>query len=664
MAGDGTTTATVLAEAIFNEGLRAVVSGANPMLMKRGMEKAVEDIIAKLKADEASTSRRKKDLENVATVASNNDRDIGKIIAEAMDKVGKDGVITVEEGKTTATDHEFVEGMQFDRGYLSPYFVTDPQKMECELEDPYILIYEKKISSNKDLVPVLEKVLQPEQADPDHRRGSRGRGAGHAGHQQAARHVQVRRRQGAGLRRSPQGHARRHRRADRRPGHLRGPRHPARERRRCKQLGRAKKVKIDKDNTTIIEGAGKKARRSRAASQLIQRELEKSTSDYDKEKLSERIAKLSGGVAKINVGAATESEMKEKKARVEDAMHATRAANQEGILPGGGVALLRASTGLKPTGELPHDEEVGYNIVVRACRSPIQQIAENAGEDGAVVMNKVLESKDANYGYDARLDRYCDMVKEGIIDPTKVVRSALQNAASVATLLLTSDALVADVPKDEKKGGGGRRHGRHVLKRGFTTESQRAQRRQEARFQAVPATNPAFCLLCALCDSVVNSLPAHRQVVDHLFHALRRFGQLLGPLLLFGVGHGPLQSDDARPRRSHLNVGAGELLVPAEAHGHAGVRRRVADGGAHGLPAVGDFAVRPAGHVLELAGRHRANAAEPVHVLAAAAANEKRQRRQQPPPIASHAWPSGAQSPSSILSAGTPAELALFRARA
>src|SRR5919108_684042 len=295
VAGDGTTTATVLAEAIFNEGLRSVVSGANPMLMKRGIERAVEDIVERLKKMSIPV-KSKKDMENVASVASNNDTEIGRIIAEAMERVGKDGVITVEEGKALETTHEFVEGMQFDRGYLSPYFVTDPQKMECELEDPYILIYEKKISSNKDLIPVLEKVVQ----------------------------------------------------------------------------------------------AGKPIL-------IICDELEKSTSDYDKEKLSERIAKLSGGVAKINVGAATESEMKEKKARVEDAMHATRAAIQEGILPGGGVALLRASEGLKPKG-LSHDEEVGYNIVVRACNSPIAQIAENAGMDGAVVSNKVLDNDSSNYG--------------------------------------------------------------------------------------------------------------------------------------------------------------------------------------------------------------------------------------------------------------------------
>jgi chaperonin GroEL len=399
--------------------------------------------------------KTKKDLENVASVASNNDTEIGRIIAEAMDKVGKDGVITVEEGKTLETTYEFVEGMQFDRGYLSPYFVTDPQKMECDLEDPYILIYEKKISSNKDLVPVLEKVLG--QSKPILIICEEVEG-------EALATLVINKLRGtfkcAAVKAPGYG--------DRRKAILEdiavltggeaifediGTKL---ENVAITQLGRAKKVKIDKDNTVIIEGAGKKAN-IQGRIQLIQRELDKSTSDYDKEKLQERVAKLSGGVAKLNVGAATESEMKEKKMRVEDAMHATRAANQEGILPGGGVALLRASQDLKAEG-LSEDEAAGYNIVVRACKSPIVQICQNAGENGEVVANKVLENKSANFGYDARLGRYCDMVKEGIIDPTKVVRSALQNAASVATLLLTSDALIADMPKEEKKpaaGGGG-----------------------------------------------------------------------------------------------------------------------------------------------------------------------------------------------------------------
>lgn len=451
VAGDGTTTATVLAEAIFNEGLRAVVSGCNPVMMKRGIEKAVDDVVEKV-AKMSIPVKTKKDLENVATVASNHDTEIGKIIAEAMEKVGKDGVITVEEGKTLETSHEFVEGMQFDRGYLSPYFVTDPQKMECELEDPYILIYEKKISANKDLIPVLEKVLntgKPILIISEEVEG------------EALATLVINKLRGtfkcSAVKAPGYGDRRKAMLED--IAILTGGRAIFEdlgiqlENVQLKDLGRCKKVKIDKDNTTVIEGAGKKPD-ILGRVQLIQRELEKSTSDYDKEKLSERIAKLSGGVAKINVGAATESEMKEKKMRVEDAMHATRAANQEGILPGGGVALLRAANGLKPKG-LSHDEEIGYNIVVRACHSPIKQISENAGQNGDVVANKVLDNESANYGYDARLDRYCDMVKEGIIDPTKVVRSALQNAASVATLLLTSDALVAELPKEEKKAGGG-----------------------------------------------------------------------------------------------------------------------------------------------------------------------------------------------------------------
>jgi chaperonin GroEL len=451
VAGDGTTTATVLAEAIFNEGLRSVVAGVNPMLMKRGIERAVSDIVAKLEKMSIPV-KSKKDMDAIATVASNGDAEIGGIIAEAMERVGKDGVITVEEGKTLETTHEFVEGMQFDRGYLSPYFVTDPQKMEVELEDPYILIHEKKISSNKDLVPVLEKVLntgKPILLIAEDLEG------------EALATLVINKLRGtfkcAAVKAPGYGDRRKAMLED--IAVLTGGRAIFEdlgiqlENVQLRDLGRAKKVKIDKDNTTVIEGAGKKAD-IQGRIQLIQRELDKSTSDYDKEKLSERMAKLSGGVAKINVGAATESEMKEKKARVEDAMHATRAANQEGILPGGGVALMRCAEGLKPEG-LSHDEEVGFNIVVRACKSPITQIANNAGVDGGITAARVLENKSTNYGYDARNDRFCDMVKEGIIDPTKVVRSALQNAASVSTLLLTSDALVAEIPKEEKKPAGG-----------------------------------------------------------------------------------------------------------------------------------------------------------------------------------------------------------------
>lgn len=457
VAGDGTTTATVLAEAIYNEGLKAVVSGVNPMLMKRGIESAVETIVAKLGTMKIDV-KNKKDMQAVASVAANGDEEIGRIIAEAMDKVGKDGVLTVEEGKTIATGYEFVEGMQFDRGYISPYFVTDLESMECELEDALVLVYEKKISNNKDLLPILQKAIV-EQGKPLLIICEEVEG-------EALATLVVNKINRPGMFKVC---------AVKAPGY--GDRRKAMlqdiatltggkaifedlgvqlENVTIKDLGQAKKVKIDKDNTTIIEGKGKKDDIVGRV-KMIQRELEKSTSDYDKEKLSERIAKLSGGVAKINVGAATESEMKEKKMRVEDAMHATRAAIQEGILPGGGVALLRASTAVTAPRDLGHDEKVGFQIVVRACKSPLRQIVENAGEDGNVVASKVLENESANYGYDARGGAYCDMVKEGIIDPMKVVRSALQNAASVATLLLTSDALVADMPKDEKKApaGGG-----------------------------------------------------------------------------------------------------------------------------------------------------------------------------------------------------------------
>ena len=455
VAGDGTTTATVLAEAIFNEGLKAVVAGTNPMLMKRGMEKAVEDIVAKLK-ELSIPVKGKDDLRNVATVAANGDAVIGGIIAEAMDKVGKDGVITVEEAKTMETGHEFVEGMQFDRGYLSPYFVNNAETMECELEDAYVLIHEKKISSNRDLVPVLEKVLQQnkplliiaEEVD---------------GEALATLVVNVIRSNGAfkvcAVKAPGYGDRRKAMLQD--LAELTGGEAIFEdlgvklETVTLEQLGTAKKIKVDKDNTTVIQGGGKKERiKSRIAS--IQKELEKSTSDYDKEKLSERVAKLSGGVAKINVGGATESEVKEKKMRVEDAMHATKAAHQEGILPGGGTALLRSSDGLKAGEGLSDDEKVGYTIIVRACKAPIRQIAENAGADGNVVAKDVLSNADKNHGYDARAGEYVDMVAKGIIDPTKVVRSALQNAASVATLLLTSDAMIADEQKkDDKKGGNG-----------------------------------------------------------------------------------------------------------------------------------------------------------------------------------------------------------------
>ena len=451
VAGDGTTTATVMAEAIYNEGLRAVVAGVNPMLMKRGMDKAVADIVEALKAMSTKISD-KKETEQVATVASNFDTEVGKMIAEATEKVGKDGVITVEEGKTLQTEVEWVEGMQFDRGYLSPYFVTNPATMEAVLEDAYILIYEKKISSVKDMVPILEKVAQSgkplliiaEDIDGE-----------------ALATLVINKLRGtfkcAAVKAPGYG--------DRRKAMLEDiavlsggkPIFEALgidlENVALTDLGHAKKVQIDKDNTTIIEGSGK-SDAIKGRIEAIRREIADTKSDYDREKLEERLAKLAGGVAKINVGAATESEMKEKKARVEDALHATRAALEEGILPGGGVALLRASTKVKPEG-LTADEKTGYQIIIRACSAPIHQIAENAGQDGGVVVSKVAEGT-GNFGYDALNDTYVDMVKAGIIDPTKVTRSALQNAASVSTLLLTSDALIADAPKgDEKPSGGG-----------------------------------------------------------------------------------------------------------------------------------------------------------------------------------------------------------------
>ncbi|MEI7921822.1 MAG: chaperonin GroEL [Planctomycetota bacterium] len=452
VAGDGTTTATVMAEAIYNEGLKAVVAGVNPMLMKRGMDKAVSDIIEKLKGMSVKVSSRK-ETEQVATVASNFDTEIGGMIAEATEKVGKDGVITVEEGKSLKTEVEWVEGMQFDRGYLSPYFVTNPQTMEAVLEDAYILIHEKKISSVKDLVPVLEQVAQtgrPLLIIAEEVEG------------EALATLVINKLRGTfrcvAVKAPGYG--------DRRKAMLEDiavltggkPIFEALgidlENVGLNDLGHAKKIVIDKDNTTIIEGAGA-TEEIKGRIDTIRREISDTKSDYDREKLEERLAKLSGGVAKILVGAATESEMKEKKARVEDALHATRAALEEGILPGGGVALLRASRNVVAT-DLTTDEKTGYQIIVRACSAPIHQIAENAGQDGGVVVSKVAEAT-GNNGYDALNDVYTDMVVAGIIDPTKVTRSALQNAASVSTLLLTSDALIADLPEDhkEKAAGGG-----------------------------------------------------------------------------------------------------------------------------------------------------------------------------------------------------------------
>ena len=454
VAGDGTTTATVLAEAVFNEGLKAVVAGVNPVQMKQGIEKAVADITAKLK-EMAIPVKGKKEMAQVASIAANNDAEIGDLLAEAMDKVGKDGVITVDEGKSLKTEIEFVEGMQFDRGYLSPYFVTNPTQMQCVLEDCYILVYEKKISSVKDIVPLLEAVVNAgkpllivsEEVDGEALATlviNRLRGtfqvcavkAPGYGDRRKAMLEDIAILTGAtavfenlGMKLESLGLA---------------------------ELGRAKKVIVDKDNTTIIEGAGKSAD-IKARIEQIRREIEAATSDYDREKLEERLAKLSGGVAKINVGAATESEMKEKKARVEDALHATRAAVEEGILPGGGVALLRASSQVKPKG-LSDDETVGYQIVLRASRAPVTMISSNAGQDGSIVCEKVLGGS-GNFGYNAATNEYEDLVKAGVIDPAKVTRTALQNATSVSTLLLTSDALIAEKPKDQKAKAGGAGHG-------------------------------------------------------------------------------------------------------------------------------------------------------------------------------------------------------------
>ncbi len=453
VAGDGTTTATVMAEAIFNEGLKAVTAGVNPIQMKQGIEKAVEDICAKLTSMSIKI-KNKSEMANVASIAANNDAEIGELLSEAMEKVGKDGVITVDEGKSLGTEVELVEGMQFDRGYLSPYFVNEPSSMECVFEDAYILVFEKKISNIKDLVPLLEKVVQQgkplviiaEDVDGEalatlvinRLRGSFNCCAVKApgyGDRRKAMMEDIAILTGGtavfdalGMKLENLGLA---------------------------DLGRAKKVIISKDATTVIQGGGKSSD-VKARIDQIRREIENCSSDYDREKLEERLAKLSGGVAKLNVGAATESEMKEKKARVEDALHATRAAVEDGILPGGGVALLRASAAVKP-GDLSDDETTGYNIVTRACRAPLNMIATNAGQDGGIVCERVVEGK-TNFGYNALTDEYVDMVSAGVIDPAKVTKTALTNAASVATLLLTSDALIADKPKDKAGHGHGGGH--------------------------------------------------------------------------------------------------------------------------------------------------------------------------------------------------------------
>jgi len=445
LAGDGTTTATVLAQAIYREGLRNVTAGANPMELKRGIERAVAAVVEQLKSISVPTVG-KKEIAQVGTISANTDKEIGNLIAEAMDKVGKDGVITVEEAKGLETTLETVDGTQFDRGYLSPYFVTDAEKMEAVLDDPYILIHDKKISSMKELLPILEKVAQSGKPMLVIAEDVEGEALATLVVNKLRGTLKVVAVKAPGF-------------GDRRKEMLRdiavltGGQVISEEvgfkleNVTLNDLGRAKRVVIDKDNTTIVDGKGKPEDIQGRIAEL-KAAIEKSTSDYDREKLQERLAKLSGGVAIINVGAATETEMKEKKARVEDALHATRAAVEEGIVPGGGVALIRAQSALdKIRGT--EDEKVGVEIVRRALEEPIRMIAQNAGAEASIVVARVKESKDKNFGYNAATDTYEDLVKAGVIDPTKVTRTALQNAASIAGLLLTTECVLVE-KKEEK----------------------------------------------------------------------------------------------------------------------------------------------------------------------------------------------------------------------
>ena len=455
IAGDGTTTATVLAHAIIRDGMKNVTAGANPMGLKRGIDKAVDVVVEELKKMSKST-KDKKEIAQVATIASNNDKTIGSLIAEAMEKVGKDGVITVEESKSAETVLDVVEGMQFDRGYLSPYFVTDAERMECVLEDALVLIHEKKISVMKDMLPLLEQVARAGKPFLIIAEDIEG---------EALATLVVNKLRGT-----------LHCAAVKAPGF--GDRRKAMlediatltggkaitedlgiklENIKLEDLGKAKKVMVDKDNTTLVEGAGKTGAIEGRIKQ-IRAQIEETTSDYDKEKLQERLAKLAGGVAVIKVGAATETAMKEKKARVEDALNATRAAVEEGIVPGGGVALLRASTKIDNL-KLEGDEKVGAMIVRRALEDPIRQIVENAGLEGSVIVEKVKAEKVVTRGFDAESLEYVDMIEAGIIDPTKVERVALQNAASVASLLLTTEALITDLPEEKPAAAPAMPHG-------------------------------------------------------------------------------------------------------------------------------------------------------------------------------------------------------------
>jgi chaperonin GroEL len=443
IAGDGTTTATVLAQAIFRGGLKNVTAGANPMSLKRGIEQAVDTVVEELKHMSKPT-KDKKEIAQVATIASNNDKTIGNLIAEAMEKVGKDGVITVEEAKAMETTLEVVEGMQFDRGYLSPYFVTDPERMECVLEDALILIYEKKLSVMKDMLPLLEQVARAGKPLLIIAEDLEG---------EALATLVVNKLRGTltccAVKAPGFGDRRKAMLED--IATLTGGKAITEdlgiklENLKLDDLGRAKKVVVDKDNTTIIEGAGN-SKEIEGRIKQIRAQIEETTSDYDREKLQERLAKLAGGVALIKVGAATETEMKEKKARVEDALNATRAAVEEGIVPGGGVALLRASEALDGL-KLSGDEGTGVNIVRRALEEPIRQIVENAGLEASVVVEKVRTMVPVTRGFDAETNEYVDMIKAGIIDPTKVERVALQNAASIASLLLTTEVLITDLPE-------------------------------------------------------------------------------------------------------------------------------------------------------------------------------------------------------------------------
>jgi len=448
IAGDGTTTATVLAQSIFKEGLKNVTAGANPMALQRGIEKAVEAVVEELKKLSKST-KDKKEITQVATIAANNDKTIGNLIAEAMEKVGKDGVITVEESKSADTVLDVVEGMQFDRGYMSPYFVTDAERMEVVLEDALVLIHEKKLSVMKDMLPLLEQVARSGKPFLIIAEDVEG---------EALATLVVNKLRGtlqcAAVKAPGFGDRRKAMLDD--IATLTGGKAITEdlgiklETIKLEDLGKAKKVVVDKDNTTIIEGAGKQSAIEGRIKQ-IRAQIEETTSDYDREKLQERLAKLAGGVAVIKVGAATETEMKEKKARVEDALNATRAAVEEGIVPGGGVALLRAAKALEKL-TLEGDEKVGASIVRRALEEPIRQIVENAGVEGSVIVEKVKMSTAPTQGYDAETMAYVDMVQAGIIDPTKVERVALQNAASIASLLLATEALITDLPEESKPG--------------------------------------------------------------------------------------------------------------------------------------------------------------------------------------------------------------------